>query len=111
MLDIDGTTTKGTLDGNGILEQFIPPNAKGGRVMFNGGKEIIPIRIGHLNPVDEVSGAQQRLNNLGFRCGSEDGDLDNATKAALLAFQQAHGLNPTGELDAATKGKLSELHP
>ena len=111
VLDIDGTTVKGTLDGNGVLDQFIPPNAKGGKVMFNGGKEVIPIRIGHLNPVDETSGIQQRLNNLGFACGSEDGELDDATRAALRAFQEAHGLNPTGEPDAATKGKLSELHP
>ncbi|MCX6625596.1 MAG: peptidoglycan-binding domain-containing protein [Acidobacteria bacterium] len=111
VLEIDGTTIKGSTDGNGILEQFIPPNAKGGRILLNGGKEVIPVRIGHLNPVDEISGIQQRLNNLGFNCGSEDGELDNQTRSAIRAFQEANGLPVTGEPDGATKAKLSGLHP
>lgn len=110
VLEIDGNTYRGSTDGGGILEQVIPPNAKGGQLLLKGGKEVIPIRIGSLNPIDEVSGIQQRLNNLGFTCGSEDGELDDQTRAAIRAFQQAHGLEPTGEPDGATKAKLGELH-
>ncbi|MCC7497230.1 MAG: peptidoglycan-binding protein [Bryobacterales bacterium] len=111
VLEIDSDTYKGTTDGNGILEQFIAPNAKGGRLLLNGGKEVIPIRLGHLNPVEDISGVQQRLNNLGFNCGSEDGELDDQTRAAVRAFQEANGLQPTGEPDGPVKAKLSELHP
>ncbi len=111
VLEIDGNTFKGTTDGNGILEQFIPPNAKGGRLLLNGGKEVIQIRIGFLNPIDEISGIQQRLNNLGFNCGSEDGELDDQTRAAIRAFQEAYGLQATGEPDGPTKAKLAGLHP
>ena len=111
VLIIDGQTFNGTLDGDGKLEQFIPPNAKGGQLLLSGGKEVIPIQLGFLNPVNEVSGAQQRLNNLGFICGNEDGDLDDMTAEALRKFQGYNKLPVTGQLDDATKGKLQELHP
>jgi hypothetical protein len=111
VLELDGRQIKGTTDGNGMVDQFIPPNARGGRLILGGGKEIIPVRIGHLNPIEEISGVKQRLNNLGYQCGSEDDELDPRTRVALKAFQAEHGLPVTGEPDAATKAKLRELHP
>jgi len=111
VLDIDGKLITGKTDGAGKLEQFVPGNAKGGRVLLGGGKESYPVRIGHLDPVEEISGMQQRLNNLGFTCGPEDGELNDATKAALAAFQARYKLNATGEPDDPTKAKLKELHP
>jgi hypothetical protein len=110
VLQIDGTNMSGTLDGQGKLEVTIPPNAHGGQLIMGGGKEVIPIRLGDLNPVDDLSGAQQRLNNLGFPCGSEDGNLDDQTSGALRQFQDKYNLPVTGELDAATKAKLQNLH-
>jgi len=112
VLIIDGTSYKGTLDGDGKLEQFIPPNAKGGQLILGGGKEIIPINIGYLNPIDELSGVQQRLNNLKFFCGNEGGTLDDQTVDAITTFQLKNGLKTTGgQIDGATKAKLLELHP
>jgi peptidoglycan hydrolase-like protein with peptidoglycan-binding domain len=61
--------------------------------------------------VAETSGVQQRLNNLGFNAGSEDGEMNDATRKALAAFQKAAKLPETGEADAATLGKLASLHP
>jgi N-acetylmuramoyl-L-alanine amidase len=110
VLVVDGTTYNGTLDGEGKLQQFIPPDAKGGQLILSGGKEIIPIRIGDLNPIEELSGVQQRLNNLGLFCGNEDGTLDDQTTAAIRTFQQKSGLPVTGQVDGATKAKLLELH-
>ena len=111
VLQIDGQIINGTLDGDGKLEQFIPPNARGGQILLSGGKESIPVQIGYLNPVTELSGVQQRLNNLGFFCGNESGDADDKTKAALETFQRRNGLPVTGDADGATKAKLQELHP
>ena len=112
VLIIDGTSYKGTLDGDGKLEQFVAPNAKGGQLILSGGKEIIPINLGYLNPIDELSGVQQRLNNLKFFCGNEDGTLDDQTIAAITTFQLKNGLPTTGgQIDGATKAKLLELHP
>lgn len=110
VLEIDGKQIKGKTDSQGILEQYIAPNARGGQVILEGGKEVIPIRLGHLNPVEDLAGVQQRLNNLGFKCGSEDGTLSEQTKAALLSFQKQYDLQLSGEADAATKSKLQELH-
>ena len=110
VLEVDGKQIKGKTDSQGILEQFIAPNARGGRLILGGGKEIIPIRLGHLNPVEDLSGIQQRLNNLGFNCGTEDGTMSEQTGAALRNFQKRYGLDPSGEADAATQSKLQELH-
>ncbi len=64
----------------------------------------------HLDPVDEPSGARQRLHNLGFHGGDEEDGLGRKTRAALRAFQLAHGLEETGELDAATIDSLRSNH-
>jgi hypothetical protein len=109
VLDIDGTMIRGTTDGNGKIEQYMPPNAKSVSINLQGGKEVIKLRIGHLDPIDEISGVQQRLNNLGFNAGSEDGELDDQTRSALKTFQQKHGLDPSGEIDDSTRAKLKSL--
>ena len=111
VLQLEASHKSGQTDGQGWIEEFVPGNAKGGKLLLQGGKEIIPIRLGDLNPVDEISGVQQRLNNLGFKCGSEDGELDDRTRAALKKFQGGYALPETGEADAATQAKLKELHP
>src|SRR6185437_1841277 len=110
ILNVDGTVFQGNTDGNGVVEQFIPPNAKGGELRLNGGKEVIPVRIGYLNPIDTLSGVQQRLNNLGIYCGSEDGEMNDDTQASVRRFQQKYGLPVTGDTDGATKAKLQQLH-
>ena len=109
-LDIGGKLIKGTTDGDGNLEEFIPNNASSATLILKDGKEQYSIRIGELDPVDEISGIQQRLNNLGFDCGSDAGELGEATKEALKKFQARHELTVTGEPDGATKSKLGELH-
>ncbi len=110
VLNIDGKLIQGTTDGDGKIEQFMPPNARNAQIQLQGGKEILNLRIGHLNPIDEISGVQQRLNNLGFSAGSEDGEIDDQTSAALRAFQERCGLKATGEIDEPTRAKLKEMH-
>ena len=39
---------------------------------------------------------QERLNSLGFNCGAEDGIFGSGTRAAVIAFQRAHGLSADG---------------
>ena len=51
--------------------------------------------------------AQLALARLGFSSGSLDGKLGAQTRAALKAFQEREGLNPSGSLDTVTREKLS----
>lgn len=109
ILEIDGKQTAGKTDGDGKLEHFIPGDAKNGKLIFKGGKEVHALRLGNLDPLDQISGVQQRLNNLGYNCGGEMGKLGDKTKAAIKKFQVENKLNESGEPDAATKAKLEEL--
>ena len=109
VLNLDGTPISGTTDGEGKLEHFIPGESRSAQLTLRGGKEVIPLRLGDLDPADQPTGLQQRLNNLGFPCGSEDGEVGEMTKEAIKAFQAAFKLNVTGEADDATKNKLKEL--
>jgi len=109
ILDVEGKLIEGKTDGDGRVEHFIPGDASSGKLIMKNGKEIYPLRLGRLDPLDLISGVQQRLNNLGYNCGGEKGELGEKTKEALKKFQAEQKLNETGEADAATKAKLKEL--
>ena len=105
--------TSGTTGADGKIEEPIPPDAPDGHLRLDIGdnKAIeVDLRLGHLDPVEEVSGVQARLNNLGFRCGAVDGIAGPLTTAAVMAFQQACDLPATGEADAATRAALRRKH-
>jgi hypothetical protein len=57
----------------------------------------------------------QRLANLGWAVPPEHHRVDEPERMARLsasisAFQSAHGLSTTGEIDEATLSKIEELH-
>lgn len=116
-LKIDGRTWQDVTDGDGKLEQKIPAKAIGGRLFIysdeTGERKLIgaiSLKLGHLDPVEKISGVQSRLNNLGFGCGRVDGILGKQTAASLKDFQRKNGLPATGEADAATRAKLKRIH-
>jgi peptidoglycan hydrolase-like protein with peptidoglycan-binding domain len=55
---------------------------------------------------DRVSEIQAALAKDGSFAGTPSGKWDDDTAAAMRRFQAAHGLNPTGRLDALTLQKL-----
>ena len=105
---IDGVEIEGQTDGDGKIELPIPLTAKGGKLLIEGHE--LPLRIGHLDPIEEVTGAQSRLANVGYDLGGEHGEIGPRTREALRRFQKANGLTESGDLDDATRGKLSEKH-
>ena len=109
VLEVDGDLIDGKTDGDGKIEHFIPPDAKSGRLIMKNGKETYSLKLGNLDPLDLPSGIQQRLNNLGYSCGGEMGEIGELTKKALKEFQADYKLPESGEADAATKAKLKEL--
>ena len=103
-----------TTDGEGIVEIEIPINVRSAKIEIDGCEW--PLEIGQLNPVDEptednnISGAQSRLNNLGFDCPTSD-ELDDRTQQAIKAFQSTQkNLDITGQLDKKTCSALKKEH-
>ncbi len=109
-LDVDGTLLRGKTDGNGMLQEFVPPNARQGKLVVGPDHWELLIQFGHLDPHNETSGVQKRLNNMGYDCGEPDGELNPQTRQALSQFQARVGLKATGNPDQGTLDKLKELH-
>jgi peptidoglycan hydrolase-like protein with peptidoglycan-binding domain len=55
---------------------------------------------------DRISEIQQALAKDGSYAGTPNGKWDESTQDALRKFQEAHGLNPTGKLDAKSLQQL-----
>ena len=71
---------------------------------------IVPIKIGHLDPVDAPSGQMARLSNLGYITRPLEDVDDIVLSRTVQEFQCDAGLPVTGECDAATQSKLKEMH-
>ena len=114
-LTIDGQIFKHTTDGKGKIEQDIPPGATGGRLVITTpetalDKLVVAIRIGHLDPVEEVTGQQGRLTNLGYFPAPTDGKDSPLFRLAVEEFQCDHALAVDGICGALTQAKLKSVH-
>src|SRR5581483_2711205 len=102
VLVVDGDSHNLTSDGNGELQLEIPPSASQSVLLIQDteqspyGGMAIPIKIGHLDPVDEISGQQGRLNNLGYYFGDIDGNDSPRFRMAVEEFQCENGLTVDG---------------
>ncbi|MBN1960739.1 MAG: peptidoglycan-binding protein [Deltaproteobacteria bacterium] len=68
------------------------------------------IKLGDLDPLEEISGIKARLNNLGFTCGEVDNNKDEHLTKAIENFQTWHSIKPSGKLDLPTQKKIAEQH-
>ncbi len=114
-LSIGDKKRTGSTDEKGVVELEIPPKAADGTLEVDlgdssGKKLTFHLRLGHLDPIEKVSGVKARLTNLGFTCGSVDDALNAETVTALRNFQIVHRLEVTGEADDATKKLLVQRH-
>ena len=103
-IEIDGVSTSGTTDGEGMVAHPISPDAKTAILIIGEGakEERYGLMLGSLPPIDTVEGAVERLANLGYDTSDEP--------LALRQFQADYALEITGELDDATYAKLEDLH-
>jgi Putative peptidoglycan binding domain len=104
----DGTTT-----GDGDLEQKIPTGYARAELCILG--RTLTLELGNLNPMKDapdrgVSGAQGRLQNLGYPVGALDGVLGRRTHTAVALFQAAEQLDVNADLDARTIAALEQKH-
>lgn len=101
----------GTTDSDGLLSFSISPDASYGVLRVIDGQIIEEYRLlfGHLNPVADISGVQQRLHNLGYSC-DETGELDDQTEAAIALFRLEQNLRQSESADNALRDALLNAH-
>lgn len=111
-LNLDGTITTGSLNGDGVLDVFIPPDARVAVIEIgpNGALARSTMMLGNLDPIEVVSGVKKRLANLGYYRGPDDDQVTEEYKESLRQFQRARGIEPSGTLDDATQSELEAAH-
>jgi hypothetical protein len=113
-LKLESETYELKTDSQGLLEQPIPPTAHQGTLVIMGATagdtRETPIEIGYLHPIEEITGVQARLNNLGYNAG-EIGENDEETlRSAVEEFQSDHGMTPDGKWGPPLQAKLKEIY-
>lgn len=97
-----------TSDDSGRLEVELPIDVEEAELQLDGRK--IALSIAHLDPVTELSGWRERLNNLGYGAGTGDDENDEQLRYALEEFQCDHGLAVDGICGPKSQAKLVEVH-
>jgi len=115
-LDVDGRQHDGRTADDGLVEVAVRPTVPVAflTVALDPDDplltERLEIQLGGLDPIDSVSGAQARLNNLGFDCGAVDDDEGERTAAAVAAFRSSAGIEEEGPIGPRTRAALQERH-
>lgn len=109
-LIVEDRLFKGTTDAHGVLSEYIPAQAKEGTLYIGPENLKITLQFGDMDPVEELSGVQKRLHNLGYDPGPAEGQWTPETSEAIRQFQAQFGLEQTGEVDKPTRDKLDELY-
>ena len=104
-----------TTDGNGRINEDLAPGTTTASILIQDPQTAfhsieIPVKIGHLDPVEELSGQQARLNNLGYFPGEAADPKDEAFRSAVEEFQCEHGLHVDGDCGPLTQAKLKQVH-
>lgn len=124
VIERPGARVAGETDDDGVLEIWLPSDARAGTLELAGDPTRYRLHFGALRPLppadelpeagaslrgDEMLGARQRLHNLGFLRDVDERD-PAVLRFALDHFQHRFGLEDTGLLDAATRDALEQLH-
>jgi LysM repeat protein len=116
VITIGSQTIDTVLPSNGLIEVELNKNdSLTGQVDLylkedqSSPSESFTAQVGHLDPIDTLSGVQARCNLLGFDCGTVDGINGSKTKAGVRDFQYEHDLEVDGIAGAKTKAKLQQV--
>jgi hypothetical protein len=114
-LIIDADQHQMTTDNHGRIEKAISPTAHDSVLMVRDSQTpnqnlALQVKIGDLDPVEEISGQQARLHNLGYYTGAVSGVDERRMRLAIEEFQCEHGLLVDGICGPKTQAKLKEVH-
>jgi hypothetical protein len=113
-LTVDGQVSQPTTDGTGKIELEIAQDAQNAMLVIRSDgtpfQDVpIPLKIGNLDPVNELSGQVERLNNLGYFAGN--GKDQASLQSAVEEFQCDHEpLRVDGICGPQTQAKLKDVH-
>ncbi len=105
-----GDCQKGTTDGEGKLTFKAPVSARTATIILTRLNWPLQVMIGDMDPLAEPLGVMKRLFQLGYLDELRSTDDVEYLAVGLKAFQSAHGLPETGELDEPTKSALQERY-
>lgn len=108
----DDEVADGVTDAEGMVECSLLPTMLSATLIVGMGdnEQQFDFTVGAIEPDDSIGGVQRRLANLGYYGGEITGELDTDTRLSLMALQRYYELPESGEADAATLGKLREVH-
>ena len=104
-----------TTTSDGSLQADIPADLESADVTVGQGNSSLSgarfvVLIGHLDPVELITGQEARLNNLGFRAGTSGDSSAPVFRSAVEEFQSQHGLGVDGICGPQTQRKLVQIH-
>jgi hypothetical protein len=101
-------------DGSGMVEREINKDAAAGTLKLkDAGLPIdldLTLQIGHLDPVDAITGQKARLNNLGYDAGEVNEEVTLRFKSAVEEFQCDQKITVDGDCGKGTQDKLKKAH-
>ena len=106
----EAPSVTGTTTGEGELRFEVSVALRRVRVELTKLGITLPLDVGGLDPLHEITGLQMRLAHLGHYHGGVDGRLGPDTRAAVRSFQKERGLVPSGVPDTSTLAALREAY-
>lgn len=109
-----GLDVRGTVDPDGWVKASISPEVP--RATLHVGDpdssnlETWELKLGHLDPAEDLGGVCNRLHNLGYYPGPPLDLPDAALLRAMDAFRADHDLPDNDELDEAFRDALARVH-
>jgi Putative peptidoglycan binding domain len=106
-----GQTEAKRTDSEGKVELELPVTTREVTIVFPNQNVAYEVRVGDMDPADEQSGLQKRLENLGYLPRDREGAAEAAyVQGAIAHFQKEHGLATTGSVDEKTSTVLKDEH-
>jgi hypothetical protein len=111
---IEGQPSASTTDGDGVVDGPAPRGVKAAELKVD--DKDFTVAVGRLDPIEETSGWQARLINLGYLEKPDPGApsaaqiRDRELQSAIEEFQCDNGIPLSGVMDDATISALRDVH-
>jgi hypothetical protein len=102
----------GQTGASGEVELEVPVTLREFELLMTKRKITYCLHVGNMDPIEEPAGVRKRLRNLGYwhGHGMDEAEMKQADCTAIAAFQRDNGIEPSGQLDDATKSALMTSH-